>query len=307
MEIFYALIAILAWGTWLAPSQKVKLKNQQTRTLYVAIAVLLLALVASVFVGFDGLNSNTFWYPFLGGIIWAVSGLSAFIGAKNLGMAKAFGIWAPMNIVVSVIWGALLFNEFSNVNANSLLLAIFAFILVVAGILFIILAGEDKSEEIKNRSKLKGLIGALGAGVGFATYFIPITWGSKNAAIAFEGFNMWIGTLPLAAGMVVGSIILMISSKASPKLEKNTDYLRVLSTGLLWGIVNYGALALVDLIGAGKGFTIAQLCVVVNALVGIYILKEPSPKSKAAKLTLLGVVISIAGGILLMNFENIIH
>ena len=305
MEIVYSLVAVLAWGTWIAPSQNVKLKNQQTRTLYVAFAVLLLALVASAFVGFDGLNSNTFWYPFVGGLIWAISGWSAFVGTKHLGMAKAFGIWAPMNIVVSVLWGALLFDEFSNVEANAMILALFAFAIIVGGILLIIFAGGGNSDEIHGKSKFLGLIGAMGAGVGFATFFIPITWGSKNAGLAFENFNMWIGTLPLALGMVFGSIVLMLVSKASPRLQKKTDYLRVLSTGFLWAIGNYGALALVDLIGAGKGFTIAQLCVVVNALVGIYVLREPNPKSKAAKLTLLGVVIAITGGVLLMNFESI--
>ncbi|WP_242158954.1 GRP family sugar transporter [Aestuariivivens sediminis] len=306
MEIVYALVAILAWGTWIAPSQNVKIKNQQTRTLYVTIAVLLLALIASIFVGFDGLNSSTMWYPFIGGLIWAVSGWSAFVGTKNLGMAKAFGIWAPMNIVVSIMWGALLFNEFSDIKFNALLLALLAFTIIVIGILLIIFSGGTTSEKTEGKSKFIGLLGAMGAGVGFATYFIPIIWGSKNSSAAFEGFNMWIGTLPLALGMFVGSLILMLISRASPKLEKTSDYFRVLSTGFLWGVGNYGALALVELIGAGKGFTIAQLCVVVNALVGVYILKEPKPNSKAAKLTLLGVIIAITGGVILMNFESII-
>lgn len=305
MEVFYALVAVLAWGTWIAPSQNVNINNQQTRTLYVAIAVFVLALITALFVGFEGLNLSTFWYPFIGGLIWAVSGWSAFIGTKKLGMAKAFGIWAPMNIVVSVLWGALLFDEFSEVKPKSLLLAIFAFTIIVAGILLIIFAGGGENEKTEGKSKIKGLLGAMGAGLGFATFFIPITWGSKNASVAFEGFNMWIGTLPLAVGMCVGSLILVLVSRASIKLEKTTDYLRVLSTGTLWGIGNYGALALVNLIGAGRGFTIAQLCVVVNALVGVYVLKEPNPESKAAKLTLLGVLIAITGGVILMNFEGI--
>ncbi len=307
MTIIYALIAVLAWGTWIAPSQNVTIQGQQTRTFYVTIAVLILALVATIFVGFEGLNGTTFLYPFLGGLIWALSGWSAFVGTKNLGMAKAFGIWAPMNIVVSVFWGVLLFGEFTDVNTSALMLAILAFVIIVAGILIIIFAGGNDEESESGKSKALGLIGACGAGVGFATYFIPITWGSKNAGAAFEGFNMWIGTLPLAVGMLAGSTVLMMVSKSSPKLEKGIDYIKVLSTGFLWAIGNYGALALVDIIGAGKGFTIAQLCVVVNALVGIYILKEPNPKSKAAKLTLAGVIVAVLGGVLLMNFESLVN
>lgn len=40
----------------------------------------------------------------------------------------------------------------------------------------------------------------------------------------------------------------------------------------------------------------AQLCMVVNALIGIYVFKTPDPKSKAAKLTLIGVLIAAVGG-----------
>lgn len=295
--IFYALITVLAWGTWLAPSQNVPMKGQQTRTFYVTVAVLLMAVIAGFFVGFDGLNATTFWFPFIGGLIWSLSGWSAFVGANKIGMAKAFGIWAPMNIVVSIIWGVVLFGEFRNVETNNLMLAIVAFLLIITGILFIVFSGGGNTENKK--ISIPGLMGAIGAGIGFASYFIPIQMGTANT----PEFNMWIGTLPLAIGMVAGSIVLMFVTKSSFKLEKPSHYYRVLSSGLLWGAGNYGALAMMQIIGTGKGFTIAQLCVVVNALVGIYILKEPHPKSKAAKLTLVGVLIAMAGAVLLGNIK----
>ena len=103
--------------------------------------------------------------------------------------------------------------------------------------------------------------------------------------------------------MFAGSYILMLVTKSSVKLEKGSHYVRVMSTGFLWAIGNYGALAMMEIIGTGKGFTISQLCVVVNALIGIYILKEPHPKSKAARLTLLGVIIAMTGAILLGNIS----
>jgi len=299
LGIIYALITVLAWGAWLAPSQNVPMKGQQTRTFYVTLAVMLLALVASIFVGFEGLNATTFWFPVLGGLIWSLSGWSAFIGTNRLGMAKAFGIWAPMNIVVAIVWGVILFGEFMDTDMKTLLLAILAFLMIIGGILTIIFAGGDSGGESKRKVSLPGLLGAMGAGVGFATYFIPIQIGTANN----PEFNMWIGTLPLAIGMFAGSAVLMVVSKSSPKLEKGSHYARVMSTGILWGIGNYGALAMMEIIGTGKGFTIAQLCVVVNALIGVYILKEPNPKSRAAKLTLLGVVIAMAGAIILGNIK----
>lgn len=68
---------------------------------------------------------------------------------------------------------------------------------------------------------------------------------------------------------------------------------------MLWTVGNYGMLLLVDTWGAGKGYTIAQLSVVVNAIVGIYVLKEPPPRSKAAWMTLAGCLVATIGGVLL--------
>jgi len=295
--VIYAVITVLAWGSWLAPSQNVPMKGQQTRTFYVTIAVLIMALVASIFVGFEGLNAVTFWFPFLGGVIWTLTGWSAFIGANKLGMAKAFGIWAPMNIVVGIIWGVVLFGEFLNTELNSLLIALAAFVAIIGGILMIILTGSSEGSE--KEISMAGLMGTIGAGIGFASYFIPIQIGTANT----PGFNMWIGTLPMAIGMVACSSVLMIVTRSSPKLEKRLHYLKVMSTGLLWGTGNYGALAMMEILGTGKGFTIAQLGVVVNALIGVYIMKEPDPKSKAAKLTLVGVAIATIGAIVLGNVK----
>jgi len=274
------------------------MKGQQTRTFYVTLAAMLMSFVASIFVGFEGLNATTFWFPFLGGLIWSLSGWSAFVGTNRLGMAKAFGIWAPMNIVVAIIWGVVLFGEFMETETRNLVLGFLALMMIIGGILLIILPGGGRGDNKKKGYGL-GLLGAVGAGIGWATYFIPIQIGTASN----PDFNMWIGTLPLCVGMFSGSTILSLVTRSSIKLEKGSHYARVMSTGMLWAIGNYGALAMMEKIGTGKGFTIAQLSVVVNALVGVYIFKEPEPKSKAAKLTLIGVIIAMLGAIILGNIK----
>ena len=99
--ILWALVTVLAWGSWLAPSQNVPMKGQ-TRTFYVTLAVMALAIIVGLFVGLDTLTWSTFWFPFIGGLIWAVSGWAAFVGTTYLGMAKAFGIWTQFNILAHV-------------------------------------------------------------------------------------------------------------------------------------------------------------------------------------------------------------
>ena len=41
----YALIPVIAWGTWLVPSQNVRYPNQQVKNLFVTLANLVLTLL----------------------------------------------------------------------------------------------------------------------------------------------------------------------------------------------------------------------------------------------------------------------
>jgi glucose uptake protein len=103
--------------------------------------------------------------------------------------------------------------------------------------------------------------------------------------------------------MAIGGTILALLSRQSWKLAASGDYFRACLTGGLWSLGNYGVLLLVGALGAGKGFTISQLSVVVGALIGIYWLHEPAPKTRAARLTFIGCVLATIGGIVLGNIK----
>jgi glucose uptake protein len=270
------------------------MKSQQTRTFYVTLAVMLLAIVVSAFQNYSDLTLKNCLLPFLGGLIWALSGLCAFVGTSRLGMAKAFGIWAPLNIVVSILWGIVLFGEFLHTGTLSITLTFLSLAAVIGGTLLIVFSGQEGGANDRKDAATIGLLGALGAGIGFGSYFIPIR---------ISGVSMWLATLPLAIGMFVGATIIAAISRTSLRLEKPSHYPRVLSTGLLWGIGNYGALLMMERMGTGKGFTIAQLCVVVNALLGVFWEHKPTPGSRAAHLTLVGVVVATIGGLVLGNLK----
>ena len=295
LGIFYALITVLAWGTWLAPSQNIAFKNQQIKTFYIGAANLVLAAVVTALQGgFSQLTAEVFWPPFLGGLIWAVSSLCAFTATHYLGMARANGIWSPLNIIVSLIWGAVLFNEFPNATIATWLLLIGSVAVIIGGVLLIIFAKGSEALTHDRRAVTIGLLGAVGAGVLWGSYFIPI----KLSAV-----SLWIASFPLAVGIFVGSTTSDLTGRQSPRLEQRGDYARVSLSGILWGVGNYGMLLLVNEIGAGRGFTIAQLGVVVNALVGVYVLKDPRPRTRAATLTLAGCVPAMIGGIVLGNIH----
>ena len=290
LNFLYILIPVLAWGTWLLPSQNIVFRNQQIKTFYVATANLLLALLVFLLQGTQSLSWNIFWLPFLGGLVWAVSGFLAFTATNRLGMARAFGLWAPMNVLVSIFWGIVIFGEMLNEGPQTLALFGLALLIILVGVLLIIFAKGFASSNSGQSLSIIGLLAALGAGVLWGSYFIPI---QLSAA------SMWVATLPLSIGIFVGSLILVAIPRQSIRLEHSSHYLRVAATGLLWGMGNYGMLLLVDAFGAGRGFTISQLGIVVNGLLGVYVLKDPPPRTRAAALTLIGCVCATVGGIML--------
>jgi glucose uptake protein len=279
---------------WLIPAQTIPFKNQQIKTFYVAAANLVLALMVAVLQGPVQLSFDVFWPPFLGGIIWAVSALCAFTATSKIGVAKAFGIWAPLNVIVSMIWGAVFFHEFLTSSPFTQLLLVASVMVVVTGIMLIIFA-KGAGERTRDRKTWRvGLLGALGAGVLWGTYFVPI----KASSV-----SLWIAAWPMAVGIFVGSGALVVFTRQSIRLAQRTEYARVLISGLLWSVGNYGSLLLIDQLGAGKGFTIAQVSIVVAALIAIYWLKDPRPQTRAATLTFIGCVLVTFGGIVLGNLK----
>jgi len=294
-SLLYALITVFGWGTWLAPSQKVNFPNQQIKTLYVVAANLGIATAVALWQGgVRDLTAAAFWLTFLGGVIWAAGGLCAFTATNKLGMAKALGIWAPLNIITSLVWGAVLFAEFVDLSAGTMLLMVGAILTILAGVLLIIFAkGADEDGQARGAFRL-GLAGAVGAGVLWGSYFIPVK---------YSGVSPWAGAFPAALGMATGGVILALQSRHSWRLASSGDYARTCLTGALWSVGNYGMLLLVGAIGAGKGFTISQTSIVVGALISIYWLREPPPQTRAARLTFIGCVLATVGGVVLGNLK----
>lgn len=298
--ILYALVTVLAWGTWLAPSEKVALPNAMSRAFYIAVGNLVLSTIVLFAVAGPGkLTGQVFLYPFLGGLIWSLGALCAFSGIARIGMAKAFGVWAPLNIITGVAWGMILFGEFLKSGTNTLLLAAVALLAIIGGILLIIFSGGSGGAADAPKSSGAGFAFAIGAGVLWGTYFVPTAFLAKKV----EGLSGWVTAFPLAVGMIVGSGLLVALAGKAPKCPLAGDYARVISSGMLWSVGNFAMLLMVGVIGMAKGFTIAQMCVVVNALVGIFLLKNPAPGTRAANLTLVGTLLATIGGVLLGNLK----
>ena len=287
MIVLLSLITVLSWGTWIPLAQAVRGVPQRTRTLYVTAGNLLFAGTAlAVAGGHLTIGWRGFWLPLAGGVVWTLGNYCAFRAAEAIGLARAAGSWTPLNIVVAFAWGAALFGELDRVSGARLALLAAALLLVVAGVLVIVRSQDAWRADHEAGQQRRGLMWAGAAGVLWGSYFVPAQW---------AGVSPQVSNFPLAVGMLSGGLVLVLSDGAPVRLHAR-GVTAQLAAGLLFGIGNLALLGLVSRVGTGVGFTIAQLSLLINASIGIWLFKVPPPGSAAAKLAMAGIVIAGFGG-----------
>jgi glucose uptake protein len=135
----------------------------------------------------------------------------------------------------------------------------------------------------------RGLLWAAAAGVLWGSYFVP----AQSAGVTAQVSNF-----PLAVGMLAGGLALALTGDGPVRLPA-AGATANLAAGFLFGIGNLALLGLVARVGTGVGFTIAQLSLLVNASIGIWLFKVPPPGSRAARLATAGILIAGTGGALI--------
>ena len=135
----------------------------------------------------------------------------------------------------------------------------------------------------------RGLLWAAAAGVLWGSYFVP----AQSAGVTAQVSNF-----PLAVGMLAGGLALALTG-GEPVRLRAAGATANLAAGFLFGIGNLALLGLVARVGTGVGFTIAQLSLLVNASIGIWLFKVPPPGSRAARLATAGILIAGTGGALI--------
>lgn len=292
MTIILALAVIIPWGTWVVLSQNVKFHSSHSRNFYISLAFLVMAGIIYLMQPPMVLNLKDWLLPMAGGAIWVLSGYFAFNASNRIGVALAGGIWSPLNIVTGILWGALFFGEFRGYSLGRLGSLGGALAVLLTGVMLVIFPGRNKEESKANWS---GVLQAGAAGLLWGSYFIPINAGS---------LSLWYASLPMAIGMFLSSVLLVLISRSKLRLANFKEYALSTGSGLLWGVGNYAMLMLTKKVGTATGFTLAQLCVVVNAALGIFLLKEPKPGTPRANRALVGILIACTGGILIGLIRN---
>ncbi len=309
MTVLLALSTVLAWGLWIPVAQIVPGVPQRSRTFYATLANTVFAAVALV-VGGGHLSFGwkPFWLPFAGGVVWTAGNYTAFRASENIGLARASGTWTPLNIITAFVWGALLFGELDGLSTPRIVVLAAGLVLVLVGVFFIVRSREEASapalvaaaptRESSTVASLpaaseasyghrRGLVLACAAGLLWGSYFVPAQWAKVPAQV---------GNFPLALGIVAAGTALVMSNGGPARLSARGTAVQ-LGAGLLFGVGNVSLLALVTRVGTGVGFTIAQLSLLVNVSVGIFVFKVPRPGSHAARTALVGIALAGIGGV----------
>ena len=314
MTALLALVTVVSWGTWIPLAQALPGIPQRSRTFYVTVGNAVFAAVALVASGGHlSFGWREFWLPFVGGLVWTAGNYSAFRASEAIGLARAAGSWTPLNIITAFVWGAFLFGELDSFSAARFALVATALVLVLVGVLLIVSsqeerpakalvqgaapawdrkragatqAGQAASAATGASSNRRGLLWASAAGVLWGSYFVPAQWAKVSTQVA---------NFPLALGILAAGLALALPAGEPVRLSLRVTTVQ-LTAGLLFGIGNLAMLGLVSRVGTGVGFTIAQLSLLVNASIGIWVFKVPRPGSRAANIALAGILVAGVGG-----------
>jgi glucose uptake protein len=322
VTVLLALSTVLAWGLWIPVAQIVPGVPQRSRTFYATLGNTVFAAIALV-VGGGHLSFGwkPFWLPFAGGVVWTAGNYTAFRAAENIGLARASGTWTPLNIITAFVWGALLFGELDGLSAPRFVVLGAGLIMVLAGVFFIVRSQDEAAHPsvaaapaitvavparaatagagagtsgasasvplVASSRHGRGLLFAGAAGLLWGSYFVPAQWAKVPAQV---------GNFPLALGIVVAGTALVMTKGGPARLTPRGTAVQ-LGAGLLFGVGNVSLLALVTRVGTGVGFTIAQLSLLVNVSVGIFVFKVPKPGSHAARVALIGIMLAGIGGV----------
>ena len=314
MTALLALVTVVSWGTWIPLAQALPGVPQRSRTFYVTVGNAVFAAVALVASGGHlSFGWREFWLPFVGGLVWTAGNYSAFRASEAIGLARAAGSWTPLNIITAFVWGAFLFGELDSFSAARFALVATALVLVLVGVLLIVSsqeerpakalvqgaapawdrkragatqAGQAASAATGASSNRRGLLWASAAGVLWGSYFVPAQWAKVPTQVA---------NFPLALGILAAGLALALPAGEPVRLSLRVTTVQ-LTAALLFGIGNLALLGLVSRVGTGVGFTIAQLSLLVNASIGIWVFKVPRPGSRAANIALAGILVAGVGG-----------
>ncbi|MDN6733258.1 MAG: GRP family sugar transporter [Tetragenococcus koreensis] len=273
----------LMWGLQPLVMQKIggKATNQQ---MGMSMGTLLFSVGVLLFHQPTEWNTNLIIASLLCGIFWSFGQINQIKSFHIIGVSRAMPISTGTQLLGTTLVGVLYFREWT--QAMQFVLGISALVLIVAGVAFT--AFQEKEEKIGSEINMKrGMTILIVSSAGFVLYaVIP----------RIADINGWDAVFPQAIGMFIGSI-LFCSFEKRPEIFGRKSFQNIL-TGLFFAVANVTIMLSNEANGVALGFTLSQMNVVVSTVGGLVVLHE-TKTSKELKYTLGGLILVLAGGILI--------
>ncbi|MCF1586112.1 GRP family sugar transporter [Tetragenococcus koreensis] len=282
-NILLGLVPALMWGLQPLVMQKIggKATNQQ---MGMSMGTLLFSVGVLLFHQPTEWNTNLIIASLLCGIFWSFGQINQIKSFHIIGVSRAMPISTGTQLLGTTLVGVLYFREWT--QAMQFVLGISALVLIVAGVAFT--AFQEKEEKIGSEINMKrGMTILIVSSAGFVLYaVIP----------RIADINGWDAVFPQAIGMFIGSI-LFCSFEKRPEIFGRKSFQNIL-TGLFFAVANVTIMLSNEANGVALGFTLSQMNVVVSTVGGLVVLHE-TKTSKELKYTLGGLILVLAGGILI--------
>jgi len=279
MGVLIALIPAIGWGLQPLIARKVggTPTNQIVGTGGGAVIIGLIVWLLSGRA--TGLN---FWLSFGAGFLWSIGQVGQFISFTHLGVTRTMPISTGLQIVGTSLIGVLIFGEWPGALAK--IIGLVAIILVVLGVSFTAITDTKGTGQTSIGYGLSILVPTT---IGYWAYSaLPKTVHAAGIHLFF----------PEMLGIFVGAMIYaLVRTKGQALIERKSWQNGII--GLVFGIASLAYIFAAQSAGVATAFVITQLNVVVSTLGGLFILHE-TKSSRELKLTLLGLVLIVAGSIM---------
>ncbi|MEX2804666.1 GRP family sugar transporter [Streptococcus sp. H31] len=230
----------------------------------------------------------TLWFfGILGGVLWAVGQSGQFHAMQYMGVSVANPLSSGSQLVIGSLIGAFVFNEWT--EPVQFVLGAIALTLLLVGFYF----SSKRDAENPLIQQEKGQLSDFSKGFRALAYS---TVGYLSYTVLFNNimaFPVLSVIFPMAVGMLVGALALM---KFQVKLT--TAVLKNSLVGILWGLGNIFMLFAAAKAGLAIAFSFSQLGIVISIAGGILFLGETKTQKELHWL-LIGLFCFISGAVLL--------
>lgn len=228
-------------------------------------------------------------YGIASAALWVFSSILSIFAIKHAGLAVAQGLWSGATIIVSFLWGALLFHQ----HIISVPLSIAALVVLTLGIAGISVAGspllvpKDDSDEVKKLINSEegefvssqdndapklwvGILCALVLSITNGSMLIPMKYAGDAQGVAFLP-SFGIGVLLVTP---VYALIYFVALKKKPEFKIPILALPGLVSGFGWNVGNWASIYATLYLGFTIGFPLSQCALLVGGFWGLFLFKE---------------------------------